>query len=160
MAIRRSAPVMGMVQLLVFALAIPGLHCGTSKPELVFKHEDMRDFKQLRWEQDSTVLVMGGNGDFFTRPVTLNKGKHSIVFKAEGNIANKVLPHFVVRFGDFLVKELSVKEKVNSYTLNFELLEPLTAPFQFTFDNDYNDASGDRNVFLYYPIVVKPYKTF
>lgn len=120
----------------------------------------MRDYHQLRWEQDSTVLVMGGNGDFFTRPIQLKKGKYSITFKAEGNIANKELPHFIVRFGKSQIKELYINEKLNGYVLNFELQESVTEPFQFTFDNDYHDASGDRNIFLYYPIIIKPYQVF
>jgi hypothetical protein len=103
---------------------------------------------------------MAGNGQFFTKPVQLKKGKYSIVFRAEGNIAANELPHFVVRLGEELIKEFRIKEKVNTYTCNFELSETVTAPIKFIFDNDYNDATGDRNVFLYYPVTVKPFSVF
>ena len=144
----------------ILFLLVAGIHCGTSSLDVILYHKDMRDYHQLRREQDSTVLVMAGNGDVFTRPIQLKKGKYSIVFRADGNIANKELPHFIIRFGQAVIKETYIKEKVNRYIFNFELPEAATEPLQFTFDNDYNDASGDRNVFLYYPIEVKPYHLF
>lgn len=146
-------------RLLVLFFLITGIHCGTSWQEVI-QHDDMRDFHQLRWEQDSTVLVMAGNGDVFTKPLQLHKGKYTIVFRADGNIADSVLPHFVVRVGNYVVKELSIKEKVNSYTVNFELPESVNEPLQFTFDNDFNNSIQDRNVFLYYPIIIKHYQAF
>lgn len=146
--------------LLIIFLVVLGVHCGTSSKKNAIQRQDMRDYWQFKWAHDSTVLIIGGNADFFTKPIYLAKGKYSMTFRAEGNIANNELPHFVVRLGKYLVKNLAIKEKVNSYTLHFELPEPVNESFRFTFDNDYHDSTGDRNIFLHYPIVIKPYRLF
>jgi hypothetical protein len=146
------------MQRLIYCLiyVILTLSCNSGKGHVIV-HNDMKDYAQLRWEEDSTVLVFSGNATFPTRPFKLPKGKYTIEFKANGNAAQNVLPHFVIGLGDFVLTDMEVAEGLTSYTFNFELQDTVEFPLQFTFDNDYHDSASDRNVFLHFPVVVKPW---
>jgi len=81
-------------------------------------------------------------------------------FRADGTIANQELPHLVIRIGGHLIRALVIEEKVHPYTVNFELPAAINEPIQFSFDNDFSSPTEDRNVFLYFPIVIKPFSVF
>lgn len=120
-------------------------------------HTGMQNSAQLRWEEDSTVLVMAGNSNLPTESLRLKKGKYSIRFRALGTPSSGMAPHFVINLGDYTIKNMFVTAGLNSYQFNFELPQSIEAPLHFVFDNDYRDSTGDRNVFLHYPIIIEPY---
>lgn len=142
---------------LLWLLFVSGIHCGPSPQKHIIQRQDIRDYLKFSWTPDSTIQILEGNADVYTKPLQLVKGKYSMLFRAEGSIANNELPYFVVSIGKYQVKELDIKEKVNSYTINFELPETMNEPLRFTFDNDYHDSVSDRNILLHYPIVIKPF---
>ena len=105
-------------------------------------------------------MIFSGNSDFSTKPLKLTSGKHTIIFRAKGTSANNALPHFKIILGDFTLKDMEVKEGMNDYAVNFELPKTIESPLRFIFDNDYNDALGDRNIFLFFPVSVLLYRTY
>lgn len=118
-------------------------------------HAKMQNTAQLRWEEDSTVLVIAGNADLPTASLRLSKGKYSIRFRAEGTKSSGIAPHFVVHLGDYTIRNMFLTTGLNSYQFNFELPQSIEAPLHFVFDNDYRDSTGDRNIFLHYPIIIE-----
>lgn len=120
-------------------------------------HNDMQNHTQLRWEEDSTVLVFAGNEDLPTIPLQLERGKYSIRFRARGSASAGITPHFVIRLGDYTIKDMHIGVGLNSYQFNFELPERADGSLRFIFDNDHSDETGDRNVFLHYPVLIEPF---
>jgi hypothetical protein len=120
-------------------------------------HAEMQNSATLRWEQDSTVLVMAGNASLPTASLRLKKGKYSIRFQADGTFSSGMAPHLVVGLGDYTIKNMFISAGLNNYQFNFELPQSIEAPLYFVFDNDHRDSTGDRNIFLHYPITIKPY---
>lgn len=120
-------------------------------------YASMQNSTQLRWEEDSTVLVMAGNSDVQTAPLKLNKGKYSIRFRAKGTFSSGMAPHFKINLGEYTIKDMFVNAGLNSYQFNFELPEGIEAPLHFVFNNDHRDSTGDRNIFLHYPIIIEPF---
>jgi hypothetical protein len=136
---------------------ITGLHCGSSGEKYVLQHNDIQNYREMRWEKDSTLLVMACNTELLTRPLSLKKGKYSLFFKAEGTASKNELPHFVISVGPYIIKDLHIASGTNSYNFKFELPETLDSSLKLTFDNDYLDSVSDRNIFLTYPVIVKSF---
>lgn len=134
--------------------------CEFGKENYILDHTYMEKHTELRWDQDSSILIFSGNSDFSTKPLKLTSGKHTIIFRAKGTSANNALPHFKIILGDFTLKDMEVKEGMNDYAVNFELPKTIESPLRFIFDNDYNDALGDRNIFLFFPVSVLLYRTY
>ena len=131
--------------------------CNFSDSGYILKYSNMKDFNQLRWEQDSTLLVLAGNMSVLSGPVKLRSGKYVLEFSARGEKANNILPHFVISVGNYIIRDISIAEGDNDYSYKFELPESLEEPLQFTFDNDYNDSTGDRNIYLLFPVIIRRY---
>ncbi|MFT3825561.1 MAG: carbohydrate-binding domain-containing protein [Chitinophagaceae bacterium] len=145
---------------ILFIFLLQGLlfvGCSSSGGKHILGHRDMQDFQNLRWEHDSSVLVIANNGTFSTNKISLSKGKYTLQIKAEGTPAKNEFPHFVISIGDYLLKDMRIEGEVKTYNMNFELPENTEAPMRFVFDNDYNDSVGDRNIFLHYPIIISRY---
>lgn len=131
-----------------------------STGNIVLDHTNVKVNPNLRWEGDNTILVISGNCTTSSaQAIPFTTGKYIITFNAAGTVAgDSVLPHFIVSIGDSLVvKETSIATGENHYDIKFELAEPVTAPLHFTFDNDFADSVGDRNIFLHFPIKVTPF---
>jgi hypothetical protein len=141
----------------IVTTAILNLQCNLSGKSYVLDRTYIENYAQLRWEQDSTLLVLAGNSVILTKSLAFNKGKYSIIFRAKGSKSKDILPHFVISLGNYTIKDMEIATGENSYTVNFELPESMNAPVKFTFDNDYSDESGDRNIFLFFPVLIKPY---
>ncbi len=139
------------------AIMIVNLSCNPASDSYTLDHHFMANTDSLRWEQDSTVLVMAGNVSLPTLPVKLTKGKYTLRFKANGTMAVNVLPHFVIHFGEYVIKEMSIEVGPKEYNINFELPHTMEAPIVFSFDNDFNTPTEDRNIFLSFPVLLKPY---
>jgi hypothetical protein len=131
------------------------LQCARSKELL--NYSSMENYAQQRWEHDSTILVIAGNSENSTRNIALESGKYSMMFMARGSMSREVLPHFVIAYGPFTIKDMEIGVELKTYSVNFELPQSVNAPIRFIFDNDYSDSTGDRNIFLYFPIVIKPF---
>jgi uncharacterized protein YciI len=131
--------------------------CGCSGKNYSLKYTDMQDAAHLRWEQDSTVLVFSGNASARTKTISLDKGKYTIRFEAIATAAEKILPHFIIQFGPYRLRDVSMEEGTKLYEYNFELPERVSADIVFTFDNDFANDSGDRNLFIRFPVVIEKY---
>src|SRR5882757_5417756 len=80
------------------ALATTNFSCNPASGSYTLDHRWMGNTATLRWEQDSSVLVIANNASLPTLPVRLSEGKYLLRFKANGTIAAGVLPHLVIRF--------------------------------------------------------------
>lgn len=125
--------------------------CNTSVDQ-VFHKEDIIDYSTLRWEQDSTVLVMSGNMKITLRSAHLPPGKYKIQFRAMGNSAAGVLPNLLVRFEDLPVKDQGIAEGLGIYNVRFQTTDSIIAPLQLEFTNDFSNETEDRNIFLHFPV--------
>jgi len=117
----------------------------------------MKNYTEQRWEHDSSVLVIAGNSDNPTGNIELKRGKYSLTFSARGSMSRDILPHFVIAYGPYTIREMDIEVELKTYTVNFELPQSVNAPIRFIFDNDFSDSTGDRNIFLNFPIVIKPF---
>lgn len=119
--------------------------------------DDMLNHKQLKWEKDSAVLVMDQNQDLETIPLQLEKGKYTIKFRAKGTMAAGTAPHLVIRFGTYIIKDMHVEAGTNNYQFNFELPERVYGGLRLIFDNSHHDETGDRNIYLHFPVKIDPF---
>jgi hypothetical protein len=146
-------------KLFLLALTVMSLlfvQCGSRK-KYVIDYKDLLNYSQLRLEEDSTVLVYSSNLTVLSNPIYLSKGKYRMRFKARGTIAAGELPNLAVQFGKYKIKDVTIKEGVNDFSVNFELPESTSGAVGLSFTNDYNSSNEDRNIFFYFPIVVEPY---
>ena len=131
--------------------------CNFSPTHHVIQFDQLEDYKIQRWEHDSSVLVMSGNGTVTTMPMKLPKAKYTLSFFAAGTPAQNTLPRLNVFIGDYFVKDLRIKEGRNKYTLKLELPKNEDTVLSLTFDNDYSDAKEDRNIYIYFPIEINSF---
>lgn len=120
-------------------------------------HAGMQNSTALRWDEDSTVLVMAGNASLSTTTLRLSKGKYTLRFRAKGSPSSGIAPHFMINLGEYTIRNIFLSAGLNSYEFKFELPHDIEAPMQFVFDNDHRDSTGDRNIFLHYPIQIDAY---
>jgi hypothetical protein len=131
-------------------------HCNGAGP-IVISNKDIVDHERLRWENDSSTLVFSNNDSITSHAIGLQAGKYVLRFNAEATSVNNITPHVVVSLGRYLLKDMLLEKGKKEYQLKFELPEKTNAPVRFKFDNDYNDSTGDRNIFIDFPISINPY---
>jgi hypothetical protein len=144
--------------LFIFLLALSAVRCNSAKGTYEIGRTSFENYSQLTWSEDSTQLVLNRNISCQTGILKLNQGKYIIRFRALGTTAGDgVLPHLVISLGKYVVRDMAVADGDQQYKLKFELPENITAPLQLTFDNDFMNEQGDRNIFLYVPLSIRPY---
>lgn len=131
--------------------------CNSANSAKILNYSDLLNYTEQRWEQDSSVLVMAGNGEMPSRELTLDKGKYILQFKAMGTSSSNGKPHFVISFRDYKLADLDIETGIKEYAIPFELPRETKGSVAFKFDNDYSDSTGDRNIFLNFPVRISPF---
>jgi hypothetical protein len=143
-----------MNRYLILVLSAFLYSCSFFKEQRTIHYNDLQGYEKLKWQQDSAVLVMPGDIAVVTSPLSLKKGKYTLVFSASGNAAVGRLPHIVISLGIYTVRDMEIREGLNEYKLNFEIPKDVDTPLTMIFDNDFYDGKEDRNVFLYFPFFI------
>jgi hypothetical protein len=128
--------------------------CSFNSTHHIIQFNQLEDYQQYQYEQDSGVLKLLQNTKVVTTPIKLSKGKYTFSFYAAGTAARDQLPHIMIELGDYLLRDIKIKTGRNEYALNFEIPKDLDTALIFTYDNDYSDEKEDRNVFIYFPLRV------
>ena len=77
-----------------FVICFALLVAGCSGERYRITHSGMQDHNQLKWEEDSTVLVLSGNTELATVPLPLSRGKYTLRFSAKGSTGTGTAPGF------------------------------------------------------------------
>jgi hypothetical protein len=131
-------------------------HCNTPDPVQI-RNNDIVDYDKLRWENDHSTLVFSNNDSILSGAINLREGKYVMRFSAEATSANSITPHFVIGLGNYILKDIYLEKGKKEYLVKFELPEKINARVRFMFDNDFNDTTSDRNIFLRFPISISSY---
>jgi hypothetical protein len=131
--------------------------CGNDSGKFIIDSKAIENYTQYNWLDDSTKFPLTGNSSISSRPYSLEKGKYSIQFKAYGTKGENRLPRLMVDFGSYQLKVVDIDVQPTMYFVNFELPESVQDKFVFTFNDDYNSPTEDRNVFLYFPLLVRQF---
>jgi hypothetical protein len=144
--------------MIIFLLAVSAVRCNSARGKYEITSHSFENYGQLTWSEDSTQLVLNRNLSCQTGELKLSKGKYIIRFRALGTTAGDgVLPHLVIGLGKYVVRDMAVADGDHQYKLKFELPENMVAPLKLTFDNDFMNEQGDRNIFFYVPFSIRPY---
>lgn len=141
----------------IVLLAVVVGACKNGGGKHVIGRGDIENYSKYRWLDDSTKFPLTGNITIYTKPYALEKGKYSLQIRAYGTKGENRLPRLIVGFGPYELKVLDVDVKTAMYFVNFELPEDVNDKFVFTFNDDYNSDTEDRNVFMYFPVMLKRY---
>jgi len=122
-----------------------------------FRAPDFKNYSQLRWEKDSSVLVFSSNFSASTRDFFLKKGKYVLTFSTEGTSALKESPHLQIRLNGFPIRTMFIADSLQKSSINFEIMKDSLVSIAFEFDNDYSSSTEDRNLFLHMPVSIRTY---
>lgn len=145
-----------LFSIFAFVILSSGVQCSTAEIRHQFTPDEVLDRLQYRWGMDSTVLIFASNMAISLKPVSLAAGKYTLV-SGRMAIALQAPCRNFLAFGRLNIIDQPVSKGINTYTINFEMPEPMTGSFKFEFINDYSSPTGDRNIYLYFPVLVKPY---
>lgn len=147
---------MGQTGYFTLLLILLCTHCNTPDAVLI-RNSDIVDYDRLRWENDRSILVFSNNDSILSSAISLREGKYVMRFNAEATSANSITPHFVIGLGNYVLKDTYLEKGKKEYLVKFELPEKINARVWFMFDNDFNDTTSDRNIFLRFPISISSY---
>jgi hypothetical protein len=131
--------------------------CGNSSGRIIINPVDIENYKNYNWQENFTIFPLTGNFSISSKSYSLKKGKYSMQLKAYGTPGENRLPRVLIDFGPYRLKILSVDLRPTIYKINFELPESIEGKFTFTFNDDYNSPTEDRNSFIYFPVYVKAF---
>ena len=96
--------------------------------------------------KERLIAIFGG--PITSLPVPMQSGHYNINILAMGFPSQNIFPHLKVYVNDNLVGEFFVRMELTKKDFDFEIKNPTNARIKIEMDNDFSDASGDRNAFI------------
>jgi uncharacterized membrane protein len=99
------------------------------------------------------VAIWGGA--VTSLPIPIKAGHYDMEIMSRGTPSQNIFPHLKVYINDKLIGDFFTTEDFEKKDLDFEIKNQTNALIKIEMDNDFVDASGDRNAFISKIIISK-----
>ena len=104
---------------------------------------------------DNERFIAVWGGAINSLPISLKTGQYTIDIRSRGYSSQNVFPHLNIYVNNQLIGNFFVTQDLQKKEFDLEIKKDSDVIFKIEMDNDFADASGDRNAFISKIIIAK-----